>query len=93
MSQAIATGFRTSGSAAKVVTRNPSGTRKPAAASAAGIGLVEAGLASAATGKSTPPAAIDEIARNARRIRQQDSRWIMASSRAMRPVGRRPQII
>ena len=93
VSQAIATGLHTSGSEAKVVTRNPSGTRKPAAASAGGIGLVATGFVLAWTGKSSPQAAIDALERNARKIRQQDSRWFMASSRALRPVGRRPHII
>ena len=52
LSQAIATGFRTSGSAANTFTRNPSGTRKPAAASAGGNACVDTEPVLGGSGKS-----------------------------------------
>ncbi len=56
MSHAIATGFLTSGSAAKTLTRKPSGTRQPAAASAGDSGRVEERSVSGGAGKSSPAA-------------------------------------
>ena len=53
MSQAIATGFRTSGSAAKTLTRNPAGTRKPAAAAAGVRAVSRRSRVSGGAGKSS----------------------------------------
>src|SRR5438552_1912963 len=63
----MAIGFWTSGSAAKTVTRNPAGTRKPAAASAADNRPVADGSVSRGRGKSPPAARGDEVRARARR--------------------------
>jgi hypothetical protein len=63
----MAIGFWTSGSAAKTWTRNPAGTRKPAAAWDAEIGLGALGTVSPGRGKPSPAAAHEEIIANAGR--------------------------
>src|SRR5436305_389551 len=61
----MAMGFWTSGSAAKTVTRNPSGTRKPAAAAAGDIGPPAAGSVFRGRGKSSTAAAAGAMVANA----------------------------
>ena len=70
----MAIGFWTSGSAAKTETRNPAGTRKPAAASVAGERLrVVDGSVSRGAGKSSPAGRVHRDDRDRHRNAKYDN--------------------
>src|SRR4051812_40016171 len=83
----MAIGFWTSGSAAKTVTRNPAGARKPAAAAGAGSRPVADGSVFRGGGKSSFAAGDDAIVPNARRMEHDNAIRFMLGPGARVGIG------